>query len=94
MKISKQDRFAIVVSVLLTLITMGTGLFVVIPYWCYRFYKNDISFLKIEEDYNTIDQPLVKLSSQNRYIMKRIGYYIIMFIIFIIGFAIAAAILD
>ena len=60
MVISKQDRFAIVVSILLSLLTMGLGLFIVIPYWCYRFYKNDISFLNIQEDYSTVNRPLIK----------------------------------
>lgn len=43
---------------------MGLGLFIVIPYWCYRFYKNDISFLNIQEDYSTVNRPLIKPITQ------------------------------
>lgn len=90
MKISKQDRFAIVVSVLISLVTMGTGLFVVIPYWCYRFMKNDISFLNIQEDYSTVNQPLVPISKQTKntlvvafkWIVKAIITFLILMLVF------------
>ena len=58
---SKKDRIAIVVSVVLgllgTLLLNGGGIvgvplgvLILIPaYWAYRFIKNDISFIKIKE---------------------------------------------
>ena len=60
---SKKDRIAIVVSVVLGLlgtlllngggivgVPLGVLILILIPaYWAYRFIKNDISFIKIKE---------------------------------------------
>lgn len=66
MVISKQDRIALVVSVIMILVGLllmavaGKGETVIIfsfmfiapvlVYWCIRFVNNDISFFRIEED--------------------------------------------
>ena len=64
---SKKDRIAIVVSILIPLpmaiiitdisrLNGNGGLmasaFIIFVYWGYRFIKNDISFLDIKEDEN------------------------------------------
>lgn len=57
---SKKDRIAVVVSILLIPIGIvwfkdaeAAGLIILAPliiYWAYRFIKNDISFLKMKDD--------------------------------------------
>ena len=60
MRISKKDRKALVISIILFILCLsaigesqrGSIIFFipVLIYWGYRFIKNDISFLNIKED--------------------------------------------
>ena len=71
---SKKDRIAIVISIPLLLLGLvalfeeGLGIVILLPlfcYWGYRFIKNDISFMRVEEKEELIKPERTKKSNIN-----------------------------